>query len=285
MDRNTWLQWRNKGLGSSDAPIILGVSPWMTPYQLWEIKCGLIEKPPGNWATDRGNEMEPRARAQYELEHDIDMPPQLVIHKDFEWLRASLDGYNAAASRVLEIKCPGKDDHKLALNGIVPHKYMPQIQHQLLVTGAREAHYYSFDGNEGVTVQVLPDMEYISKMFKALCEFWRLIQDKKAPELTDRDIVKVRDPKLIELGGIYLAAKRAAESASRLAEKAKHDMLEAINARSTIHPRLVIGGLKAVRSVRKGNVDYSAIPELVGVDTESYRKPPSTFWTFLEGEG
>ena len=35
-----WLDWRKKGIGSSDAPIIMGVSPWKTPFELWEEKTG-----------------------------------------------------------------------------------------------------------------------------------------------------------------------------------------------------------------------------------------------------
>lgn len=33
-------------------------------------------------------------------------------------------------------------------------------------------------------------------------------------------------------------------------------------------------GLELLRTVRKGAVDYSAVPELSGVDLERYRKPP-----------
>ena len=28
---------------ASDTPVVLGVSPWRTPYQLWQHKLGLVE--------------------------------------------------------------------------------------------------------------------------------------------------------------------------------------------------------------------------------------------------
>jgi hypothetical protein len=33
-------------------------------------------------------------------------------------------------------------------------------------------------------------------------------------------------------------------------------------------------GVEVLKSSRKGSVDYSAVPELRGVDLEPYRKPP-----------
>ena len=42
-DRAAWLKLRNKGLGGSDAGIIVGVNPWKSPYQLWLEKTGQVE--------------------------------------------------------------------------------------------------------------------------------------------------------------------------------------------------------------------------------------------------
>ena len=30
-----WLEFRRSRIGASDAPIIMGVSPWKTHYKLW----------------------------------------------------------------------------------------------------------------------------------------------------------------------------------------------------------------------------------------------------------
>ena len=74
----SWEEWRLKGLGSSDAPIVMGVSAWMTRFGLWELKTGRARPQQTNWAMERGNQLEPKARAHYELISDIDMAPSLV---------------------------------------------------------------------------------------------------------------------------------------------------------------------------------------------------------------
>ena len=38
-----WLQDRMKGIGGSDAGVILGVNPWKPPYAIWAEKTGLAD--------------------------------------------------------------------------------------------------------------------------------------------------------------------------------------------------------------------------------------------------
>lgn len=258
MNRTEWLAWRKQGLGSSDAPIVMGVSQWCTPYRLWEIKTGIYEKPEmSNRAIERGNALEPKARAQYELEHDIDMPPKLVEHESHPWLRASLDGYNEGQRGILEVKCPGASDHRLACNGSVPEKYWPQIQHQLLVTGAEYVDYYSFDGERGATVRVLPDILYCRKLFETLRDFWQKVLKRAPPPLSERDIVRVRDSNLKFLAEQWAAANKAALEAVRAEEDARDAMLTAIELRSGAQPGLIMGNVKAFRKPQ--NVGYQWI--------------------------
>ena len=33
-----WFEWRKTGITASDMPIIMGVSPYKTPWQLWAEK-------------------------------------------------------------------------------------------------------------------------------------------------------------------------------------------------------------------------------------------------------
>lgn len=189
MNKSEWHQWRSKGLGASDAPIILGLSPWKDRITLWKEKIGEIKKDyTSNWAIDRGNRLEPIARAHYELMVDYDCPPQMVEHGEFPWLRASLDGYNPVESVVLEIKCPGKADHQKALDSKVPKKYYAQLQHQLLVTRAKRCDYFSFDGSNGVIVQVLPDPQFMLRLFCELRDFWECIEKRKEPSKTIEDL-------------------------------------------------------------------------------------------------
>jgi len=272
MEKQEWHKWRNAGLGASDAPTVMGVSPYKTRFQLWQEKIGEAKGFDGNWATQRGHDLEPKARAQYELEHNVSMPPAFIEHPVFPFIRASLDGYGN--NIVLEIKAPGTEDHSLAVAGKVPEKYYPQLQHQLLVTGASCAHYYSFDGERGALVQVAHDLEYQARLLKELQLFWDLVQTKTPPALVDKDYKAIEDSGVKYMVMQWLAAKEAADSAKLLQD----ELAEKITAKLKGHPRWQHAGVKIQNISRKGNIDYKKIPELKGIDLEQYRGKPVSFW-------
>lgn len=278
---SSWEAWRKKGIGASDAPIIMGVSPWKTPLQLWEEKVGISKGFAGNWATNRGNELEPVARQHYELLADIDMPPCLVMHPVHLFMRASLDGYNTKESKVLEIKCPGRKDHETALAGKVPEKYIWQLQHQLFVTGAKSADYFSFDGEGGAIVTVYPDPKMHEELLEKCLAFWKCVETQTPPPATDRDYILVdlhsdEDRALVseyrETLGVYQRMEKAlAGLKAKLIERFAPG-----------HSRVRLsGGVRILRSGRKGAIEYAKIPELQGVDLEKYRKPPVITTTVL----
>lgn len=203
-----WLEWRRNGIGASDAPVVMGVSPWKTPYQLWLEKTKRVTpESTSNWAQERGNELEPVARAKFELETGIDMPAKLYQHMDFPWLKASLDGGNDDERAGLEIKYLGVNDMKLAKAGALPPKYIPQVQHQLLVTGYEKIYFFGYNVpkdaqnhmGESVTVEVTPDPEYIRKLFEIERGFWEFVATDIPPPFIKRDykMLKVKGAKAL----------------------------------------------------------------------------------------
>lgn len=42
MSREEWLLSRQKGIGGSDAAVVLGLSKWKTPFELWLEKTGQV---------------------------------------------------------------------------------------------------------------------------------------------------------------------------------------------------------------------------------------------------
>lgn len=275
MEKSDWHKWRQEGLGASDAPAVMGVSPWLTRFQLWEIKTGLAVHDQSNFATRRGNELEPKARATYELMHDMAMPIAFVEHPKLPFIRASLDGYNRENGIILEIKCPGADDHATALAGKVPEKYIPQLQHQLLASCAREVHYYSFDGNAGALVKVKPDLAYQDTLLQELCDFWQLVKTKTPPDLTDKDYVKVEDITLAAMLDQYRELDMNIKAMTATRDTLKEQITTALP-----HPNVICGGARLTKIYRVGAIDYSKISVLDGVNLEPYRKKGSSYYTF-----
>ena len=90
--REDWLKWRKDGIGSSDAPIILGLSGFMTPRELWADKLNPEIKEESSFITDMGDRMEIGMRGLFNIHSGMNMQPELYQDQENPWLRASLDG-------------------------------------------------------------------------------------------------------------------------------------------------------------------------------------------------
>jgi putative phage-type endonuclease len=146
-----WLEWRKKGFGSSDAAVLLGLSPWRTFAQLLAEKRGLFTPTFNEFqlkAMERGKRLEPVVRAMTEAYSGLLFPAdnEVLVHPIHPFMRASLDGANREQGQLIEIKCGNRKDHVASIGGKVPDKYMPQIQWQLMVSGLKDAVYVSWSG-------------------------------------------------------------------------------------------------------------------------------------------
>lgn len=179
-ETDEWHEWRSHGLGGSDAPALMEVSPWTSVFELWADKCGLMPKFKGNEWTERGKRLEPIAREIYEKQAGAKFPEDRLIHPEFSFVRANFDGVNHDLKKVLEIKCPGPKDLQTAANGRVPRKYMPQIQWLLLVSGYSECDYVTFDGDADIyikTVKAKP--EYQEQLLEKAKWLWKYVEKFK----------------------------------------------------------------------------------------------------------
>jgi putative phage-type endonuclease len=272
-----WYDLRKYKIGASDAPIILQESPWVTPIQLWERKLGFISEQEENDAMREGRRLEPIAREAFEREMQCAFPPCVGIHDEYPWMMASFDGLMHA---VLEIKCPGTQDHLLASKGVVPEKYRYQLQHQLAVSGLDLAYYYSFDrvrynldGEcEGHVIEVKRDQKMIDHMIKEELKFMQCLLTCTPPELTDRDFIHRNDERWLETAKRWKYAHEHLKIYQALEEVTRIELLDQIQGNTQG------GGIKVQKVIRKGNVDYSSIPQLEGVNLDDYRKKATESW-------
>lgn len=93
----------------------------------------------------RGVELEPEARAAYEALTGVLVDQSGFLAHDELMAGCSLDGHVGAFDGILEIKCPRAANHFATLRaGGVPPRYLPQITHNLWITGARYADFVSY---------------------------------------------------------------------------------------------------------------------------------------------
>lgn len=276
----SWQTWRGKGVGSSDVPAILQISPWVSRLELWEIKTGKRDGIQTSPWMERGKQLEAKARADYEIQYGRDMTPILIEHDEFLFMRASLDGWNGLERRVLEIKCPGKPTMELAKQGKIPPYYMAQIQYQMMLSDALIADYFCFDGQKGVCIEVKPDKELQFKIFNAVKEFWDYVLSLTPPPLSEKDYIEIEDAVLkgnvAEWKSIHKKIKDLEEKESKL----RQEIIGKLN-----HTRSSYNDVKIVRLERPGGYDYSKMIEDFKIKKEEYQKKPTTVYQFRIDKG
>jgi putative phage-type endonuclease len=282
MEREDWIQWRHKFIGGSDAPIVMGVSKYKTPLQLYEVKI-LPKAPPeeSNFIMERGNRVEPKIRALFNLHYEHNMEVALLQSEAFPFMSVSLDGLEG--KDICEIKMASKEDHAEVKLGIVPAHYYPQVMHELLVSGAERCWYISYwdpaqRENEIKTehmevLEVLPDPAYFKTLIKAETEFWKCVQDRTPPPLSDRDYKQIRG--MAKLANKYKQLKLKEDKiADEL--KAVTDELK-VAAQANGHSQCMISGVRVCQQERQGAIDYGAV-------IAGYEHNMQVMWALLDQE-
>lgn len=265
-----WHAHRGRYRNASETAAVLGVSPWLTPYMLWELRTGRRQQDVSP-AMRHGSQLEPKARAAYEALTGLVMQPLVLVEGEYS---ASLDGLTLGGDLLLEIKCPYKGRAsrlwQSVETGDVPEHYHWQVQHQLMVSGADMAHLYVFDGQQGLLVETLPKPTDWRRICAAWDAFAGYLASDTPPPLTDRDTRARSDPVWVQAAQRFIAAKQAADAAAALADQAKAALVTLAQ-----HPSESGAGVGVTRYWKQGAVDYKRVPQLQGVDLDAYRKAGS----------
>jgi len=261
-----WHAHRANYRNASETSIVMGLSPWVTPYQLWLQKTGRA-KSEMNAAMARGTQLEPEARMAYEALTGHIMQPLVLVDGDYS---ASLDGLTFDGSLIVEIKCPykGKASNlwQAVEAGEIPAYYQWQIQHQLMVAGATQAHLYVFDGKDGILLEVQKFTHAKERIHEAWETFWPCMTADTPPPLTDKDKVMREDAAWQAAAKGYLTIKAEADAVAEKLDAAKEALVSLAK-----HPSETGSGVTVTRFWKQGNVDYKKVPELAGVELDAYR--------------
>ena len=203
--RDEWLCNRQYYIGGSEAAAILGMNPYMSNLDLWEIKTGrripedISDKP----YVQYGTEAEKYLRALFQL----DFPQYEVQYEEnnsykndrYPWAAASLDGVlvekETGRKGILEIKTTNilqsmqreKWDHR------IPDNYYVQVIHYLMVTEfdfviLKAQLKSNFNGEIYLqTRHYTIEREEVEEQIRYLAEqekqFWSYVQEDRRPPL------------------------------------------------------------------------------------------------------
>lgn len=273
-----WLDWRKGLLTATDAPMLMGASPYATPYKGWRRKTGLEPEQKVNPAMLRGQRDEPIARAWFIKEYGINMEPCCVESDTYSFLGSSLDGLSVCGKYILEIKSNGDQYHFGLANGI-PDFHMMQMQHQLLSTDnkAEKAFYLSWNKGEAIVKEVYPDPDWIKDYLPKAMAFWKAVVLSDPPKMCNKDYKDMEQNADWNFqADLYKSICKRMKELEELKEEYRGNLISMCGVDSCSG-----NGIKVMKKVVKGRINYESVNELSGIDLEKYRKPSSESWMIM----
>ncbi len=171
---------RKNGIGASESAIILGLSKYCTPYELWSIKTGKMSPPDlsKNEAVWWGIKMEPIIAERYEEEtgEKLENKPETVYANDCDFMLCHPDRFVKGKDKIIEIKTARFNSSQWGESGTdqIPAEYVIQVQHQLACVGFEEADLVVYFKNLGkISIYTIKRNEQIISVIKEkIYSFW-----------------------------------------------------------------------------------------------------------------
>lgn len=162
-----WHAFRFDHHGASEAAAMLGLSKKVTRSELVRMKATGLAKEFSDWVQenilDYGHEVEALARPFAERIIGDDLyPATLSLGRE----SASCDGLNMAETIGFEHKQWNAELAASVRAGVLPDEHQPQVQQQLMVTGAEKWLFMASDGTEEnmVWMWVYPDAAWFERI-------------------------------------------------------------------------------------------------------------------------
>ena len=184
---------RDKYIGGSDIPAIMGISTFKTRWELLQEKAGLIENDfNGNMYTEYGNVLEPQIRDYINRKQKNKFEPYQIINGD---CRCNTDGFNGSC--VLEIKTTSHiyenvDDYKVYLVQLLFYMNEHQVTKGKLAVYSRPDDFNPEFNADRLMVYDISIKDYtplVNDIYAAIGRFREdLEQLKNNPLLTENDL-------------------------------------------------------------------------------------------------
>ena len=174
MDNDRWLQCRAHGpkgdipytVGGSDVAAIFGVSPWITPLELWMIKKGRMKPAvkPNTSQLMMGHLLEPIAAYWYEQKsgNKVTDDTYMYQHADHPYALADFDRRFTRASDgepgILECKSCSYHKAKDWADGAYPLYYEFQLRYYLSVADVNIGAFSAIWGNNPDNDLAIPEL-------------------------------------------------------------------------------------------------------------------------------
>ena len=176
MDHETWLQYRKKGIGGSDAGSICGLNPYSTAISVFQDKTQLqVEEKEDNEAMRQGRDLEEYVARRFteETGKKVRRANAIFYQEENPFMLANVDRLIVGENAGLECKTASAYSADKWKDGHIPESYEIQCHHYMAVTGA-DAWYIACVvlGKEFIWHKIERDEETIQMLIQIETDFW-----------------------------------------------------------------------------------------------------------------
>lgn len=196
-DRPAWLRARRTGIGASEIAAILGESRWGDAGSIYARKVAPVEDDEAREWQEWGLRLEPVILEAYSSPRYTGRRTRrdgrLLRSREYPWALCTLDAWadvdvdGDGLVDWIEIPLELKTDRwGREWDDGPPVEYMLQLQHQMLVTGARRASIAVLVGGSQLAwCDAARDEATIARVIRAGERFWASVEAREMPETRD----------------------------------------------------------------------------------------------------
>jgi putative phage-type endonuclease len=297
---DAWLEWKKSKISASEIAIVMGLSPYETPWRLWATKKGLLAEKDlnKNPLVKQGVVNEDRIRRITEEETGLILMPICAEHDKYSVISASFDGLDTDDPVPYEFKWPSdkvwdsiiKDGE----NSEAYKLYYPQVQVQIFVVGEHCQEgilIFGHDEEDGMqrrSFTVKRDDAFLRDMLDKVIEFKQKIIDNTPPDIDiERDLfIPGEQEERMRWASLAKEAKEIdsklsyyMENIDPLEKRKKAIRQEAINMMGA-YLKSDLNGLAITRYAKDGSIDWKKLiaeklPSISEDEIEQYRNKSS----------
>ncbi|KKK78468.1 hypothetical protein LCGC14_2843280 [marine sediment metagenome] len=193
--KEQWLEKRSQGVGASEMPAVMGVSPYTSQYKLWAHKTRRLGDEIENEDMYWGKKLEHIICDEYALRSERAVqkcgPYDTNVHPDIPYMFATPDALTFRNGDDLgpgddmgpvEAKMQGRFAQKEWDEG-APLIYQIQLQAQMAVLGTDYGVLCGLVGKRFKSIEIERDDKFIDAMTDQLHEFWDYVANDTPPPM------------------------------------------------------------------------------------------------------
>lgn len=192
VNREKWLEFRRAGIGGSDAGAILGLNPYVSAFQIYCDKLGLLPECEDNEAMRQGRDFEDYVARRFmeETGFKVRRSGYMWQHAEHDWALANVDRLLVGQPAGLECKTTSVLSRTQYDKGDIPAQYYAQCMHYMAVTGLPVWYLAVLVLNKALYVfKVERDEDEVQNLLTAEKDFWEnhvLAQSPPEPDGSER---------------------------------------------------------------------------------------------------